>query len=467
MVDSNTSTGLEVEVARKLLTNQENMQKGVAELTKEIDAMKAKLKAAGIEGDVSVESIRAEFEKARATYRALAQDIRRHSAAQLGLPGAEDSRFSIARALVAMKTGNWNGAGAEKEVMEKAREKIEAKTIQVGDFGKRGGYFLPNFVMADIIAPVYAQSVLINYGGGGEGVTRVSVIQGVTNETGTIRKVRGGVVSYWVGEEDAIAESAMNVGDVSWKIRELGNLVGITARMIEYGGAGFDSFLNNDMIRSLTAKLDLTALYGSGTDNMPRGISRVDGVQKFSAKTGGVVSSSSGPGSPNDGGAELTFDTMDEMIGSITDRNYALDNSAAFIFHPKLCRRIKRVKVEAYSGQQGSKEYLLGLPRLPDNRLAEIIGPFGVSTQIPVNSLPGQKAGWSTSSVEAKFTDVFFGNWSDFVLVSGPGLVVASDDGKGTGFARGVTYMKIHGYFDFVARHAEAFVHCPDARVSD
>jgi len=455
--------GLEADIAKKLLENQENVNKGVAELTKEIDAIKAQLKTVGSDATVNMEAVRKEFETARAGYTALVKNIRRQSAEQIGLPGAEDSRFSISRALVAIKKNDWKDAGAEKELLDQA----EVKAIQVGDFGKRGGYFLPNLVMAEVIGAVYAQSVLINYGGSGEGTTRVSVVNGVPAETGTIRKVRGGVVSYWVGEEDALAVSAMNVGDVSWKLRELGNLVGLTKKMMDFGGSGFDSLLNNDMVRSLVAKLDLTGLYGSGTDNMPRGITRLDGVTKFSAKTQAAVTASTGPGSPNDLGAELTFDGLDEMVGAVTDNNYALDSSAAFIFHPRYGRRLKQIKVENYTGQQGQKEYLLGLPRIPDSKLAEIIGPFGTSTQMPTNLLPGQKAGWTTGSTETKFGDVLFGNWSDLVLVAGPGLRVETDDGKGTGFASGVTFMKMHGYFDFVCRYAAAFVHCPDARMSN
>lgn len=453
------------EVAKQILDNQGTLTKSFGEIREEVRIMGERMKKAGFDGELDLNEIRKSYEETRARLEGLMKQIKRVSAETHGIVGAEDeNKFSLARALVAIKTGRWDHAGVEKELIDQAAK----KAIQIADWGKAGGYFLPNLVLAEVIAMIYARSVLVNYNAGGNGDTRISVINGIPAETGSIRKVKGGVTSYWVGEEDAIARSAMSVGDLSWKLRTLANLIGMTQKMIDFGGAGFDGFVHKDMIQSMTLKLDLTGLYGKGTDNMPRGVASLSGTKKFSAITRDVVTAATGPGAAQNVGGNLDFDGLDFMKLLVEEGNFAEGPSAAFIGCPRFFTRLKQIKVENYSAQTGQKDYLLGLPRLPDARLREIIGDFGKSTQIPTNRLPGQSAGWTTNSTETKFSDVFYSpNWNDMVLVAGPGLRVESDDGKGDGFASNVTFMKAFGYFDYIYRYPESIVHCPDARVFD
>lgn len=459
----------EKEIARQLLGNLENLTKGHDELKAQVVKIVADMDATK-QPIVEIKNVLTQFDALKAQFEAVSKTIKSNNARALGMPGAEDemSKFSLVRTFLAIKSGDWKDAQFEKDTLDQAKaraQELQAKGAAVADVGSRGGFFLPDMVLGDPIAAVYVASALINLDNKGSGTTRVSVIDGVPAASGSLPKVKGGSVSYWVGEEDKLAETMMEVGDITFNLKTLASLVRITQKMRDFAGVGFEKALMNDIFRGLVAKLDKTILYGTGTGNMPRGVANVKGVRKFSARTGEVETSD--PASAANVGGELDFDDLDEMVGVLEDDNFTVDSSAAFIFHPRYKRRVKRLRVQNYQGQTEDQMYLLGLPRLPDARLAEIIGPFGTTTQIPVRSKPGKSAGWPTDSTEEKFTDVFYGNWADVVLLRGVGMNVDSDAGRGKGFASGHEYMKLYGYFDTVFRHPESLVMASDVRAFD
>ena len=449
-------------VAKELVGNIDNLGKSMKDLAATVESLKSELKKRGEQIDAfDTPGILKKYEEMRAGFQRISETIRtsKHGA---WVPGLEEAgkRFSIVRAMCAIRTGDWKGAEFEKETMEACRE----KAAQVSDIGERGGWFVADQIIPEVIAAIYTKSVFVALSPDA-GTTRVSVVDGMTGQSGKIPKVIGGVVAYWIGQEDAYAESQMKTGDVNFKLKKLGVLIRLTQEMRRFGGLGYETLLRQDMIRAMSKKLDWTVMYGPGTDDSPRGVSSLAGVKRYSCKTGALVTAAAGPSAPDDVGDEFNFDDVDEMIGTLEDQDYDLDGSEALISNPRLFRRIRRLRVANYSGQSDMLAYLLGIPRLSDARLQEIIGAFGKSTQIKTDRLPGQSAGFTTTSVEAKFGDVFYGRWSDVVLARGLGVDIEDDAGKGKGFTSDHIYMKMRGWFDLGYRHEASIVHCPDARM--
>lgn len=462
---SDKNQAAQIEVAKQILSKVEGFTASLAEIKTQVADIKAKSdELSGLDIAATVK----EVERQKAIIENVAMRVRAGSAGQLNLRGLEDEaqRFSLVRAYSAIATKDWSAAGFEKEVIDQATSR--AKAAGVADVGERGGFFIPDAVLGDVIAPIYAQSAFINLAGDASaGQTRISVIDGAPTLTGTMIRAKAGCVSYWVGEEDNVTESFMSSGDETYNLKQLATMVRITKKMRDFGSYGWENLLRNDMIRCMALKLDLTIMYGSGTNNMPLGLANNPRIQRFSALTKAVITAASGPSAASNVGALIDYDILDEMVGVLEDANIAGDASNAFIAHPRAFRQLKRLRVQNYSGQNALMAYLAGRPRIPDSALAEVIGPFGKTTQIPTTRVPGQSVGWSTNTTDQKFSDIFYGRWSDMVMVRGAGISVEDDGGLGKGFASGHMYVKAMFYADWMYRYPEALLICPDIRVRD
>lgn len=407
-----------------------------------------------------------EVDRLKAAQHTLTQQIR-GSKGRFYVPGIEDEEFSMLKAFVAIKTNKWKGAEHEREILDAVREKrmsvlrATAGSQNVGD-DELGGYFVPDQVIPDVITAIYTKSVWINLSG--EGTTRVSVLDGLIGGNVKIPKFDGGLIAYWIGEEDDYAESQVTLGDVTMNPRKLGILVRLTDAMRRFQSYGFETLLRNDMSRAAAKKLDWTIMYGRGTDDMPKGIVNYD-IKFYQAETGNTLTRTEAEAFADWDGGTLDFDGLMDMELALQEDDIDLDGSQAFISCPRFFKNLKQLKVANYTGQTDEKAYLLGAPFLSDAALAGIIGPYDWSNQIPNNNLPGQSPDFTTDSVTQKYTDVFGGNLSNIVLGRWSGIEVEDDSGKGVGFTSDHTYLKLRMYADVTIRQERSIIMCPDAQV--
>jgi HK97 family phage major capsid protein len=413
-----------------------------------------------------------EVEKIRAGQEKLIKQIR-SSKRGFYVPGIEDEEFSMLKAFIGIKTGKWKGCEREHEILNAVRSKrsevlakAAAGSQNVGD-DELGGYFVPDQVIPDVIAAIYTRSVFINLSG--EGTTRVSVLEGLIGGNVKVPKFDGGLIAYWIGEEDAYAESQVSVGDMTMNPKKLGILVRLTDAMRRFQSYGFENLLRQDLIRAAAKKLDWTIAYGRGTDDMPKGIVHHQGIKIFSAEQGKIytqaqVAAGSSPLDDWDGG-ELGFDGLMDMELALEEDDISLDDSHTWISSPRFFHELKQMKIETTENQTDQFMYLMGAPYIPDSRLSGIIGPFDKSTQIPSDNLPGESVDGATDSTAEKYTDVFGGNLSNVVLGRWSGIEIEDDDGKGAGFTSDHTYLKLRMYADVGIRQERAIIVCPDAKV--
>ena len=107
------------------------------------------------------------------------------------------------------------------------------------------------------------------------------MIDGLNGGTVKIPEFQGGMIAYWIGEEDDYTESATKSGNVTMTPKKLGVLTRITAEMMMLASPAFNTFMKRDMVRATAKKLDYTVAYGSGTANMPIGIANHPKIKKF------------------------------------------------------------------------------------------------------------------------------------------------------------------------------------------
>lgn len=412
---------------------------------------------------LDLKKVVSEYDRLRAGQETLERAIR-NSKRGLYVPGIEDQEFSLVKALTGIKTGKWEGREREKEILDAARTKA---TQNIGN-DSAGGYFVPDQVIPDVIAAIYTRSVFVNLGVEGD-MQSISLLDGLVGGNIKIPKFNSGTVAYWIGEEDAYAQSVANVGDVAMNPKKLGVLVKLTDAMMRFGGFGFENLLRTDMVRAAAKKLDYTVAFGTGGADMPLGICQTPGIKIYSASADAVVDHDTldtleaGDWT----GADLTFDGLDNMTLALEEDDVELDDTHKWVGPPRFFKRLKQLKVENYASQTTGQPYLLGIPMLPDNRLADIIGPWSKSTQFSTTDLPGASVSAPTTSTDELHGTVIGGNLGDVVLGRWAGIEVDDDAGKGTGFATDHTFIKLRLYVDIVVRQPRSLIVCPNAQVRD
>jgi len=458
----------------QLLEKFNDLFEGDDSLPNVIDRVKALQEFCDGIKDLDMKSVVEEVDKLKAANDSIRKAIKsnRHSRGFVaGFEDLDEKSFSLCKVLTAVARKSWDGAGFEKEVMDAAKEAAPTsyKAQNVGD-DTMGGYFVPDAVIPDVIEAIYTRSVFIALQG--EGETSVSVLDGMTGAPVRIPKFDGGTIAYWVGEEDAIAESGVKMGQVTMNPKQLGVLVRLTDAMQKWPGFGFERLLRNDMARAAAKKLDYTVAYGEGGNHEPQGILKQQNIKVFRAETKDVYDLDKAQGKTDFDavsdwqGGELDFDDLDNMQLALEEDDVDIESTFKYISAPRYFRRLKQRKVTEWSGQPANESsYLIRTPILPDSALSSLIGAFGKSNQIPNNKKPGAMMGLPTTSGVLKHGEVFAGNLGEVLVGRWGGIEVSDDAARGKDFASGHLNMKLILYLDVGFRQPRGIIVSPDVQI--
>lgn len=454
----------QAEMAAKLLGELGDLMDGDEGLKTMASRMKALEgsveELAGLDIGKAVEK----FEQLQEGLKAVENQIRT-SRSGAYVPGLEDEskNFSLVRLFNAVREKNLDKAPNEKAIIDAVREKAAQS---VGD-DEMGGFFVPDQVIPDVISALYKRSAFINLTG--EGDTNVTVVDGLRGGNVKIPRFDGGTQGYWIGEEDDYTESSATVGDVSMNPKKAGVLLKMTDTMRKMTGYGLEGLIRNDMVEALGNLVDYAIPYGTGGANKPRGIMHNPKIRLWSSESSATVENNATAINAANGGdwqgAEMTFDDLENALLAIEEGDITLDSSQRFIAAKRFFTRLRQIKVSHYSGQAAEKAYLLGSPMLSNARLAELIGQFSWSNQLPTTGLPGASVNAPTTSTDQQFGDVFMGNMNTILFGRWGGLEIEDDQGKGIGFKSDHFFLKIRMYCDIGFRREEALLACPDAQM--
>lgn len=345
------------------------------------------------------------------------------------IPGLEDEKqaFSFFKACHAIRTGNWEDAGFEKEVFAATRK----KAMEMGT-GSAGGYIVPTIYIAELIELLRAESVVASMG-----ATILNDLQGSPVQ---IPRQSGGATAYWVGENIAITASDLTLEQLSLSPKKVGCLVKLSNALLKLSNPSAEALVRRDIAVALALKIDLAALRGIGASYQPKGINLQTGLNTVAIGTNG---------------GNITFDHLIDMEYELAADN-ALRGKLGFIFHPCIRRNLLKRKVAQYSGDT-SGAYIVA--PVTEQVFQNWLGyPYKMTTQIPINLTKAEGTG---------LTEVYFGNWQELLIGQWGGMELMASQETSDAFEKDQTWVRILQEVDIAVRHGESFCLINDAKASE
>lgn len=279
------------------------------------------------------------------------------------------------------------------------------RDLNVGT-GSQGGYAVATDLLAgSFIELLRAKSVVAEAGA-----------RMMTNLIGNVAvpKQTGAATGYWVSTEGGTpTESTQALGQLSLSPKTVGAFTDYTRQFMLQSSLDAEAFVRDDFAKVLALKIDLAALYGSGSSGEPQGVKNTSGIntQDFA-----------GAGAP----------TWANIVGmeSSVDADNALMGSMAYIFHPTLVGTLKTTEKASSTGQ------------------------FIWEANNTVNGYRALRTTQMTSD------EALFGNWDDLIVAMWGGLDITVD--PYTASTAGTTRIVALQSVDIGVRHAESFCHGDD-----
>lgn len=312
--------------------------------------------------------------------------------ASIGLSDKEVRQFSIMRAVRALVSPQ--DAAAQRA----AAFELEASAAAAKRYGKEPkGIIIPNDVLASRTFSIGTAAGA----GTGAGMVDTNVMFGsfielLRKRAWVMRRARsmGGLVgnveipkqnatgqAYWVGEGGNVGEGQPGVGQINFSPKTVGAYTDITRRLMMQSTPDVEAFVRDDLLKIIALEIDRVAIYGSGTENQPKGLKLYNGINGKDFATAG----------------KPTFEELVAMETAI-----ALDDAD--------------VDSMSYAFNAAVRGHLKTTPK------------FGTGTETTIWEPGNTVNGYQTDvSNQIASGDVFFGNWNDLIVAMWGGLELMVD----------------------------------------
>ena len=310
----------------------------------------------------------------------------------VGLSKKERERYSLSKAMLALANGK-KPDGIEKEVSDFISDRCDR---EADGFFAAPEAFRPSGERADLLAGTIASA---GTGGGVVGddllagsfidalrpklvasQAGITILNGLTGNV-VIPKQTASATATWKSEVAAFDEGVPTYGQITLEPQHLGCYADVSKQLLAQGTPDVDTLLRNDLSSAIATGLDQAVFRGSGSGE-PQGIDGASSVETSAIGT---------PGSPSV--AELF-----EFVSDVEDGN-ALDGSLAWVTTPTVAAYLKQTQL--YSNTDST---------MWDWRNG--------------NTILGYPA---FSSTNADSNDIFFGNFSDYILGIFDGVDIVAD----------------------------------------
>ena len=145
----------------------------------------------------------------------------------------------------------------------------QARTQTVGA-ASSGGYLVDTTLLTgSFIDLVRNRSALLGL--------NVTTLTGLTGNV-DIPKKTGNTTAYWVGEDVAVSEANMALGQISMTPKSLGGYVDITRRLMQQSSMDVEALVRADLAESIALAIDSSGIYGLGGSSALLGIKNITGV---------------------------------------------------------------------------------------------------------------------------------------------------------------------------------------------
>ncbi|MFA1575752.1 phage major capsid protein [Vibrio cyclitrophicus] len=333
----------------------------------------------------------------------------------LGLSDKDVRQYSLINAVRASITGNWKGAGLEREVSVALADKM----------GKDARGFYVNY---EVLSQLGRAAQSTNPGVGGELVATelwssefidllrpnsIAAGLGVRFATGLvgnvdIPKMTSGASFYWIDEDEDGTDSNVGLGIIKMSPKTIAGAVPITRRLMQQSTPDIDLIVRDELLRGLGLGIDQAVFLGTGLNNQPLGIKNQTGVHAIPVPAGG-----------------WDWETIVAFETAVAESN-ALAEHMAYAMRPSMRGALKTTEKSA-----GTAKYLW--------EGGQVNGYKGaVSTQLESDAI-----------LHGDFSQALVGMWGALDLTVD----------KSTKAASGGTVLRVFQDADVAVRHGAAFAY--------
>lgn len=242
---------------------------------------------------------------------------------------------------------------------------------------------------------------------------------------------------YWVGEGQTLPDTGARFEKVTMTPKNVGAITGITRTMMQQSTPSVEMLARADLLATIALGIDAAALYGSGTNSEPLGISNQAGV-------GSVIGGADG--------AAISFDHLIDLETKVAAANADVDGMA-YLANAVTVGSLKKLKsttgqylwTNTPTGQRG------GTP-------GEING-YAVARS-------NQARSNLTKGTGVNLSEIYFGDWSQ-LLVAEWGVIELLVNPFAAGYYEtGGVEVRVLQTVDIALRHVESFAVMSDAKTS-
>lgn len=256
------------------------------------------------------------------------------------------------------------------------------------------------------------------------------VLTGLSGPLEIARKNARGT-AVWAGEVDNSTETNPTLDKITLTPKRLTAWTPFSKQLLLQSSFDVEMMVREDLTEALAIALDLAAINGSGTGNVPRGILNY-------ANIGSVV------GGTNGGVVSWPFFTRLET--ALATANAPMD-SLGYLTTPGVRGRAKETEKVAGSGRFIWE----------DTNQNTVNGyPIGISTQVPSNLTKG--------TANAICHAIIFGNWRELIIGVWGGLDLTVDNI--TLASQASVKVTVHSWSDIALRHDASFAAIKDALIA-
>ena len=261
----------------------------------------------------------------------------------------------------------------------------EKRTVSAtgGSSGSEGGVMVPEEI-APLVETLTAKMVLAGLG--------VDFWTGLKGNI-PIPKL-GSVSTAWEGETDANADGSPTFTKETLSPNRLGAFIPITKQFLLQTSPGVEKSMQNLIIRAIAAAVELAAINGAGSANVPEGIINTSGIGSVAGGTDGLAP------------------TLTHIVN--LEREVAVDDadvgSMGYLTNPKVRGKLKITAIDSGSG-------IMVWP-VVENLLNGY--KAAVTTAVPSNLTKGSSSGVCSAILFGNFLDMIIAQWGGMDIIVDP-----------------------------------------------
>lgn len=353
--------------------------------------------------------------------------------AHIGMNDGEVRQYSVARALKAALTGDWAGAGLEREATEAVAKRfgmaskgillpmdvIAHRDFTAGTAGEAGN-LVQTTLRGDLFADVLRNRLAL-------GRLGATMLFGLSSNVDLPKKITGSALGF-VTEIGAIAETQPNTGKVSLSPKRIGAFIEFSKQAVIQSSLAVEPLLRADIFSEYQVQFENAAINGSGSAANPRGVRNTSGI---GAVIGGV------------NGATVNWGHVVGLESACANANAEPDKFSGYLINTKTRGWTKQTQKAA------------NLQFLWDNGGQPLNGYRAeVSNNVPGNLTKGTASGIASSVI-------FSSNW-DMLAMATFGAVEILVDETTIGI-NGMNRLIMNAFIDCGVRRTADFASMEDA----